>query len=142
MLRQLPDWHVRTPALGSIKYVDQVKEEDRGSRHRRFPTQLILGQWDINHETGEGHASIYRQHANGNPEPYKFRDSILHEVGHATYHQLSEADKAEWAALHQQSVILMNAQSRVADEAFCHMYAAYFQRHALVKAGFPHLSVP
>lgn len=126
LLAQLPRGHISSPALRTIEYVDELKEEETSPRHRRFSRLQILGEWSINKETNEGSAIIFRQHTMGNPNRFNFLNSILHEIGHAVYYRLSPGDKGEWAKLNTGTVILMNAQSRAADEHFCHLYAAYF----------------
>lgn len=136
MLRQLPDTHVRTKALRSVQYLDDLREEE--PRHRRFPKHQIFGEWSINERTGEGSASVFRQHSTGNPDQPNFLATILHEVGHAVYYKLPEVEKIEWVQLHSSSVIIMNEQSRAPDEHFCHMYAAYFLRNEFVRSIYGH----
>lgn len=136
LLRRLPGDHPCSPALRSLTYVDEVRHESNPRRHRRFPREQILGEWSINSETGYGDANIYRQHEDGNPNHFDFLRTILHEVGHSVHETLLDPDKVEWATIHAQSDVLINEQSRVADEHFCHLYAAYVLKPDYVRAGF------
>lgn len=135
----LPATHVDSSVLKSIEYVDDVKEET-DPRQRRFTRYQIFGDCSINEETGEAWATIYRQHASGNPDGFWFRHTILHEVGHAVYYRVVSAqDRASWSALHGNAMIVYNEQSRVPDEHFSNLYAAYVLRHEVVRKGFSDL---
>lgn len=136
LLRQLPTTHRDAKVLRSIQYVDSVRQET-DPRRVRFTTYQVFGEYSVDEPSGEGHATIYRQHPSGNPNTFWLRHCILHELGHAVYHQeLSGSDRAEWAKRHANAVTLYNAQSRAADEHFCNLYAAYVLRHEFVRARF------
>ena len=139
LLERLPKGHTRSLSLRSIRYVGEVVYEQAPRRHRRFPAHQIFGEWSINEDTGEGHATIFRQHEDGNQSEFDFLRTILHEVGHAVYRGLSDRDRGEWARLHAKSTMVMNEQSRVADEHFCHLYAVYVLRHDLARVNFNQL---
>jgi hypothetical protein len=140
LLASLPEDHTRTEAFRTLRYVDSTKYENTPRRHRRFPSQQVFGEWSINTETGTGNAVIYRQHEeHGNPNEFDFRRCILHEVGHAVHETMPSKDQLEWAKQHAELEIIMNEQSRAADEHFCYQYAAYVLRPATVEAGFPTL---
>lgn len=135
----IPVSHTASSVLQSIEYVDAIKEETN-PRQRRFTKYQVFGDCAINEDAGEADARIYRQHATGNPDKFQFMHAILHEVGHAVYYQqLSPDDRAAWAKLHGDVMLIYNEQSRAPDEHFSNLYAAYVLRHELVRSGFRNL---
>jgi hypothetical protein len=132
----LPGEHTARGVLDRLTYVDDVKHVVN-PQSRRIGTLQVLGEWAD--RDGESIATVYRQHADlGNPEPFGFWWTILHEVGHAVFFRLLvQETRSAWFSVTAGSLATSNEQSRDPEEQFCNLYARYVLRPSLVRRRYP-----
>lgn len=136
LLSKLPEKHVLNPPLRSIVYKDISLLET--PRHRKYPSQNILGNCIINDTEESANIELYRQQDSGNVDLYTFKLSLIHEIGHVVFHfHLSTHLKREWYSIQVNNNIRWNSACRDPLEQFCETYSYYYLDTIMVEKGFP-----
>jgi hypothetical protein len=136
LLSALPEKHIVNPPLLSVRYEDKVVLEIPG--HRKYPVQNVLGNCVIKDNQKVADVILYRQQESGNLDPYIFKVSLLHEIGHVAFEfNLTDKLKKQWYGIQAHNCVVWNPACRDPLEQFCDTFAHYHLSDNVVQSIFP-----